>query len=288
MDLNNRVFDIFRSNRVYLPILFLLGLMCCFATPSLADPTLNLGARMEITVDSETQEIPLILNEEGTGFTLATLGEKLVFSGGDEVTVHYVRGMFDPILVAAISVIDFGAASSFAVAVAAPLNPPLDGDSVLSVCEIAGTLADGSIPQDGVSVAPYLTDLLTQCTIEGGGILDAGPAFSSPLGITTYPSGGGAVSASTHWDCSLLPDGTCDSFDILISFTGSGGNDGLSFVARHCLDEESCFPSDTEEIKVEICHKPGTRAEKTLMIPESALGGHLGHGDTVGACNSGN
>ena len=73
MDLNNRVFDIFRSNRVYLTILFfLLGLMCCFATPSLADPTLNLGARMEITVDSETQEIPLILNEEGTGFTLAT------------------------------------------------------------------------------------------------------------------------------------------------------------------------------------------------------------------------
>ena len=59
-------------------------------------------------------------------------------------------------------------------------------------------------------------------------------------------------------------------------------------MARHCLDEESCFPSDTEEIKVEICHKPGTRAEKTLMIPESALGGHIGHGDTVGACDSGN
>ncbi len=33
-----------------------------------------------------------------------------------------------------------------------------------------------------------------------------------------------------------------------------------------------------------ICHKPGTPAEKTKTVPESALGGHLGHGDTLGAC----
>ena len=39
--------------------------------------------------------------------------------------------------------------------------------------------------------------------------------------------------------------------------------------------------------EVTICHKPGTPAEKTLTIPESALSGHLGHGDTIGACASG-
>jgi hypothetical protein len=33
-----------------------------------------------------------------------------------------------------------------------------------------------------------------------------------------------------------------------------------------------------------ICHKPGTPAEQTKTIPNSALGGHLGHGDTLGAC----
>lgn len=33
-----------------------------------------------------------------------------------------------------------------------------------------------------------------------------------------------------------------------------------------------------------ICHKPGTPAEKTMTLPESALSGHLGHGDTMGAC----
>lgn len=37
--------------------------------------------------------------------------------------------------------------------------------------------------------------------------------------------------------------------------------------------------------KVEkICHKPGTGAEQTMSVSESTLPGHLGHGDTLGAC----
>ena len=35
---------------------------------------------------------------------------------------------------------------------------------------------------------------------------------------------------------------------------------------------------------VTICHKPGTPTEKTMTLPQSALSGHLGHGDTRGAC----
>ena len=35
---------------------------------------------------------------------------------------------------------------------------------------------------------------------------------------------------------------------------------------------------------ITICHKPGTPAEKTLVIPIQALAGHLGHGDTIGPC----
>jgi hypothetical protein len=35
---------------------------------------------------------------------------------------------------------------------------------------------------------------------------------------------------------------------------------------------------------ITICHKPGTSAEKTMVINPSALSGHLGHGDTEGAC----
>lgn len=36
--------------------------------------------------------------------------------------------------------------------------------------------------------------------------------------------------------------------------------------------------------KVTICHKPGTPAEKTMEVPQTALRGHLGHGDSEGPC----
>lgn len=36
--------------------------------------------------------------------------------------------------------------------------------------------------------------------------------------------------------------------------------------------------------KVTICHKPGTPAEKTMEVPEAAVSGHLGHGDSEGPC----
>jgi hypothetical protein len=36
--------------------------------------------------------------------------------------------------------------------------------------------------------------------------------------------------------------------------------------------------------RVTICHKPGTPAQKIMVIPIQALAGHLGHGDKIGAC----
>ena len=33
--------------------------------------------------------------------------------------------------------------------------------------------------------------------------------------------------------------------------------------------------------KVDICHKPGTRAEHVITVSQSAVSGHLGHGDTL-------
>lgn len=41
---------------------------------------------------------------------------------------------------------------------------------------------------------------------------------------------------------------------------------------------------EEEQERVTLCHKPGTPAEKTKSLPASALYGHLGHGDTRGAC----
>ena len=44
------------------------------------------------------------------------------------------------------------------------------------------------------------------------------------------------------------------------------------------------FAGAAPKDKYPICHKPGTPAEKTLYLPESAIKGHLGHGDKSGKC----
>ena len=45
---------------------------------------------------------------------------------------------------------------------------------------------------------------------------------------------------------------------------------------------------DGDNSRVTICHKPDKKdGGQTLSIPRSALGGHLGHGDTLGPCSGG-
>jgi hypothetical protein len=39
--------------------------------------------------------------------------------------------------------------------------------------------------------------------------------------------------------------------------------------------------------KVGLCHKPGTPAEHTLDVGQSAVSAHLAHGDYLGRCSSG-
>lgn len=40
-------------------------------------------------------------------------------------------------------------------------------------------------------------------------------------------------------------------------------------------------PDPYHDDKVAVCHK----GKKTLMLPESAVDAHIGHGDTLGPCN---
>lgn len=42
-------------------------------------------------------------------------------------------------------------------------------------------------------------------------------------------------------------------------------------------------PPQPQPQMVTICHKPG-KHQQTMTLPQSALNGHLGHGDTLGAC----
>ena len=38
---------------------------------------------------------------------------------------------------------------------------------------------------------------------------------------------------------------------------------------------------------VEICHKPGTAAEQTIVVDDNAVPAHLRHGDFRGPCTGG-
>jgi hypothetical protein len=43
-------------------------------------------------------------------------------------------------------------------------------------------------------------------------------------------------------------------------------------------------PGSWGQAKMTICHKPGTPAEKTLVVATPAVSAHLVHGDTLGPC----
>ncbi len=57
-----------------------------------------------------------------------------------------------------------------------------------------------------------------------------------------------------------------------------------------CEEQTPTVPTDTLPISptgvITICHKPGTPAEKTLVLPAAAWFGHMQHGDVDGACDA--
>ena len=68
---------------------------------------------------------------------------------------------------------------------------------------------------------------------------------------------------------------------------GSTGFTGQVQIGGSVLTESADLrPGDVVYFVVDtVCHLPGTRAELSLTLPEPAiLIGHLGHGDTLGAC----
>lgn len=185
--------------------------------------------RPAVMVDEEEQyfEIEPIFDDVQSvvGYQVPT--QTLEFQHGDSIrSENGFLSFFDPVITAAIGVVDVGTPSSFAVAVASPLAPPITVPAV-GLLSIAGSFADGA--SDGGSATPWLTPRIAQATVEGTGVADAGAgtAFASP--IDTY----GPFSVPYNFDCTTLGDGQCDSFDLQISFTGSGGNDAFSFTARH-------------------------------------------------------
>jgi hypothetical protein len=55
-----------------------------------------------------------------------------------------------------------------------------------------------------------------------------------------------------------------------------------SVLLRRIKDKKN--KEDKDDSVIMICHKPGTGAERTMIVAKSTSSGHLGHGDTEGEC----
>ena len=114
---------------------------------------------------------------------------------------------------------------------------------------------------DGATFRLYINGQLA-----GTAVGTLGPTFAVPLTIGT--------------------SGTCHTFG-----QGFGGFIDEVEIYNRALSAseiEAIFEAGSEGNKptklVTICHKRGTPAEKTIVIPFHSLTGHFGHGDTIGAC----
>lgn len=182
---------------------------------------------VEVVIDGEESAVELEVNRDGS-FNL----EKPIQFGdeGAVLTLSSVAGNVDPIQTLGIGVVDFGAASSFAVAISVPLIPPIPGLATWST-DIFGSCTDGGT--DGCGATPFMTaGALAEFLVNGFGptVSAIGPAFSLATPGGTYAG----ASAMGMFDCTPL--GGCTSFETLLSFTGSGGGDALAFTTRFQID----------------------------------------------------
>ena len=189
-----------------------------------------------VEVDGETRQLTIVpIIEPGTGGLVVGYrvprGQRIAFGDATngatvETLGDSTQALFDPVITTAIGFVDSGAPSSFTVGMAAPLVPPITTMAVGSL-SISGSFADGAA--NGGGATPFATPLIAQATIEGAGVADAGPmaVFSTPSDVY------GPYTVNYNFDCTALGDGQCDSFDLQVSFTGSGGDDAISFTARH-------------------------------------------------------
>ena len=102
-------------------------------------------------------------------------------------------------------------------------------------------------------------------------------------GVQTFSGGALAAGEFCSFDVSILVPGgaTPGSYLNVTSDLTVGGNEIVSLPASDTLVIVERPPTT-----VTICHKPGTRAEKTKVIDVGSLEGHLNHGDYLGPCVS--
>lgn len=103
------------------------------------------------------------------------------------------------------------------------------------------------------------------------GVLDS----SSPYGVSFHSQNGGNYSIGSR--------GASEFFQGLIDEVRVYDR-ALSGAEIQAIFAAGSAGMCKDDGKVTICHKPGTPAQKTMVIPIAALAGHLEHGDVLGPC----
>lgn len=169
---------------------------------------------------------------------------------GDTVVIG-MAGNADPIMIASVTVLDFGAATTFGFTFTSPFAPTAPAGAMLnSMATLTGTLFDARDMGDGdVSATALLaSSSIMQTLVQGLPVTAVGPAASSNVGI-----GGSLVygphSASMAFTC---PATGCDNFGIQLDFTGAGGGDEYQFTATHELTPAQGVPAPMPLILISL------------------------------------
>lgn len=139
----------------------------------------------------------------------------------------------------------------------------VDGEQRVIVIQIA-------IQTEGVAANPG--DTITICHVPGTArqqtmtIVDSSwPSYQSK-GDTLGACPGSSSSAQSSFALSSSSGMSVSSSSMSASSSGTASSGGS---------------------QITICHKPGTAAQQTFTVQQSAWSGHQKHGDTMGACSSG-
>ncbi|MEZ5587103.1 MAG: hypothetical protein R3E46_08550 [Sedimenticolaceae bacterium] len=161
-------------------------------------------------------------------------------SFGDTVVIG-MAGNADPIMIASISAIDFGAPTTFGFTFTSPFAPTAPAGAMLnSMATLTGTLSDADGGDGAVSATAFLaSSTIMQTLVQGVPVTAVGPTASSNVGAGGT-LGYGPHSASMAFTC---PATGCDNFGIQLAFTGAGGGDQYQFTATHELTPAQGVPA---------------------------------------------
>jgi hypothetical protein len=149
-------------------------------------------------------------------------------------------------------------------------EPVITGTVKVTICHRPGTPAQKTLVIPEAALAGHLGhgDVLTPCE-----------ELELPEPVIT-----GTVKVTI-----CHKPGTPAQKTLVIPEAALGGHLGHGDVLTPCEKLELPEPPEpgiSGTLKITICHKPDTPAQKTLVIPEAALDGHRGHGDLLGPCEA--